>query len=172
MAVTIDATVGGATSNSYVTLAEAETYFEARLHVTNWTGATDDIKNRALVMATNRINQETFYGDRETTTQRLPFPRDNLGYLDGILLDSTIPETLKEATYELALHLISIDMSKPSVDTSNIKGVKVGSIAVDYAIDSTDNVSRNYHDLPPFVLSLLDDLSRTVSSGGAITIGR
>ena len=39
MAVVIIADVGGATSNSYVTLAEADTYFEARLHTSVWDNA-------------------------------------------------------------------------------------------------------------------------------------
>lgn len=172
MAIIIDATSGGANSNSYITLADANTYFDARLHVTTWTSATDDDKNRALVMACRRINQETFYGDRETTTQRLPFPRVNLGYLDGIYLDSTIPEILKEAQCELAIHLLGTDMSKPSVDTSNLAEVQVGSIRAKYAVDKNDNVSQSYDTLPPFVMSLLQDLSRTVSSGGYSFVGR
>ena len=172
MALVIDATLNGANSNSYVTLAEANTYFDSRLHVATWTAATDDDKNRALVMATRRIDQEDFYGDRETTTQALKFARINIGYLDGILLDSTIPLMLKEAVYELAIHLLSTDMSQPSVDTGAISEAKVGSIAVKYAIDRNDNVSTSYDELPPFVESLLADLSKTVSSGGSVYVGR
>lgn len=172
MAIIIDATQGGTNSNSYVTLLEADTYFEARLHVATWTNSTDDDKNRSLVMATRRLEQETYYGDRATSTQRLKFPRLNIGYLDGILIDNTIPEQLKEAQYELALHMMATDMSKPSVDTSAMKSVKVGNIAVDYAIDSNDNVSQGYDVLPPFVLSLLDDFSRTVNSGGSFMVSR
>lgn len=172
MALIIDATLNGANSNSYVTLEEANTYFESRLYVDTWINATDDDKSRALVMACRRINQEVFYGDRETSTQKLPFARVSLGYLDGVFLDSTIPETLKEAQYELAIHLLSTDMSQPSVDTSNMSEVAVGSIKVKYAVDKNDNVSRSYDELPPFVLSLLADLSRTVSSGGSSYVGR
>ena len=172
MALTIDATLGGANSNSYITLADANIYFEGRLYTSVWDGATDDNKNKALVMACKRINQETFYGDRATTTQKLPFPRVNLGYLDGVYLDSIIPEILKEAQCELAIHLLSTDMSKPSVDTSNLAEVQVGSIKAKYAIDKNDNVSQGYDTLPPFVLSLLQDLSRTVSSGGYSFVGR
>ncbi len=56
MAVTVIATAKSSSANSYVTLAETDTYFEGRLDVTSWTGAaTDDIKNRAIVMATGRL---------------------------------------------------------------------------------------------------------------------
>jgi len=172
MAVVIDATLGGANSNSYVTLAEADTFFEARLYIDVWDDSTDDSKNRALVMATRRIEQETYYGDRETSTQALKFPRINIGYLDGILLDGGIPELLKEAQCELALYMLSTDMSKPSVDTSAIQEARVGSIAVKYAVDKNDNTSQSFDTLPPFVESLLSELSQTVSSGGVTYVGR
>ncbi len=172
MALIIDATLGGANSNSYVTLDESNEYFEARLHVQVWTDSNDDDKNRALVMACRRLGYEKYYGDRETAAQKLAFPRVGLGYLDGIFLDSTIPYQLSEAQMELALHMLSTDMSQKGVDTSNMKSVKVGSISVDYQIDNFDNVSTSYDELPIFVSSLLEDLSRTVSSGGSFSVSR
>jgi len=172
MALVIIADVGGTNSNSYVTLAEANTYFDARLHTSSWTNANDDTKNKSLVMATRRIEQEKFYGDRASTTQRLKWARINIGYLDGINMDNIIPELLKEAQYELAIHLIGTDMSKPSVDTGNIAEASVGSISVKYAIDRNDNVSTSYDMLPPFVESLLSELSATVTDGCYAFIGR
>lgn len=172
MAVAIIADVGGATSNSYVTLAEADTYFASRLYTTDWDNASVDDKSKALITATARIDQEKFYGERETSTQALAFPRTGLGYLDGIYLDGIIPTQLKEATYELAKYMLSVDMSKPSVDTGTQKKVKVGSIEVEYAIDKNDNVSQSFDTLPPFVMALLGDISRTVSNSGFIEVSR
>lgn len=172
MALIIDATVSGANSNSYATLIEAKTYFDARLHTDIWTDSTDDVKNKALAMATRRIEQEKFYGDRATNTQKLKFPRVNIGYLDGVLLDSIIPEMLKEAQFELAIHLLSTDMSQKSVDTGNIAEASMGSFSVKYAIDKSDNVSTSYDEIPPFVSSLLSELSRTVSDGCYAFVGR
>ena len=48
MTITIIATPGASNANSYVTLANAETFFESRLHKTDWTDATDANKNIAL----------------------------------------------------------------------------------------------------------------------------
>ena len=45
MAVTIDATAGGANANSYITLSEANTFVEAMIESTDvgkWTTGTDD----------------------------------------------------------------------------------------------------------------------------------
>lgn len=92
---TIDATVGGAASNSYETLAEANTYFDERLPLpTPWV-ASGDTSIRALMMATRVLNAmslphktlrrngnvEYYYTARQwtgtpaSTTQRLAWPR-------------------------------------------------------------------------------------------------
>ena len=146
MALIIDATLNGANSNSYVTLIEANEYMETRLHSQVWNDANEDDKNRALVMATRRLGYEKYYGDRETTTQKLVFARVNLDYLDGILLDGIIPEQLKEAQMELALHLLETDMSKIGTDTSSLKkeSVSVGSITTnkEFVIDDNSRVTN------------------------------
>ena len=175
MALAIDASpIGTATNNSYVTLAEADTYFDSRLNVSVWTDATTDNKNRALVQATRRIDYEEYYGDREfpDVPQVLSFPRINLGTFDGIDLDSIIPLQVKEATYELAIYMLSVDMSQPSVDTSTKSEVKIGSLAVKYNIDKGDNTTQNFDTLPPNVVSLLEDLSPSINSGAFFTVSR
>lgn len=163
MAATIDATLSGANSNSYITLADAEIYFSERLHTTTWDSATEDQKNRALIMATKRIDQEEFYGDRSTSTQKLKFPRNNLGYLDGVLLDGTIPTILKEAQCELSIHLLSVDISKPGVTSDSYSEIKIASITIKPSIDSGDNSSTSNSTLPPYVVSLLSEISRSSS---------
>lgn len=174
--ITIDATVGGANSNSYVTLAEASAYFETRLYTTNWTNADDEDKKKALVQSTRRLDYEKFYGNRKTSTQALSFPRTGLGTLDGVELDDIISRQIKEATYELAIYMLDNDMSQPSVDDSNVKRKKekVGSLEVEteYHFDSGDNVSVMNDTLPPFVESLLDGIARNVSTSGMITVSR
>ena len=107
MAITIDATVGGASANSYVTLAEWTTYMEGRLNSDAFDDATADSKNRALVEATRELTALTWQGYRVNDTQALAWPRDwvidvddpNYDYYD----DDEIPVRLKRATYELAL---------------------------------------------------------------------
>ncbi len=172
MALIIIATLGASDANSYVTLAEAESYFDARLYSAVWDNATNDDKNRALAMATKRIEQENFYGDRETTIQKLKFPRVNLGYLDGLLLDGDIPEMLKEAQFELAIHMLSVNMTLKGVASDAFKEIQVGSIKVQPAIDASDNASSAYNALPPFVLSLLSEISHTASSSSFIDVSR
>jgi hypothetical protein len=115
----LDATVGGASSNSYVTLAEANTYFADRLNSTangDWTNdstgvaRTDAVKSAALITATRRIDEEMFQGLKASTTQALKWPRVNVQDEDGLYFESdSIPERVKQATYICALELLKVD---------------------------------------------------------------
>ena len=91
MAATINATIKSETANSYVTLAEANSYFETVPDSSTWTNKTDDQKNRALISATREIDNLVFYGDRCDEDQALKFPRTNY-QVDRVELScSTIP---------------------------------------------------------------------------------
>ena len=74
MAISIDATVGGASANSYLTLSDANAIIDGLVQdddIAAWASATDDQKNRALYTATQRIDRERFLGARATDTQSL-----------------------------------------------------------------------------------------------------
>ena len=124
MAVTIDATAGGANANSYITLSEANTFVEAMISstdVSKWTTGTDDTRNRALAAATQRLDRERFIGARATDTQALQFPRTGVRkpdtyvntYATGFpfrisedyFTDEEIPDQIKRAQIELAVYL-------------------------------------------------------------------
>ena len=60
MAITITATVGSASANSYLTLSDANAIIEGLVlddDVTAWDNSTTDNKNRALFTATQRIDR-------------------------------------------------------------------------------------------------------------------
>lgn len=133
MAITVVATAKGATSNSYVTLAEADAYFEGRSDVSAWeSGATDDTKNRALVTATNRLEQQDYFGGPTDPDQRLKWPRVGTYDSDGRYHDQdTVPRPVKEATYELALALVAGDLELNDSGLEAFDSLKVGPIAID-----------------------------------------
>lgn len=111
MALILDSTIGGASANSYISRADADTFFEARYNDGGWSTLSDANKERALVAATRLIDRLSFIADRATATQRLEWPRlyvrkasrnytetgDNL-YYD----DDELPQQLKDAVCELA----------------------------------------------------------------------
>lgn len=119
MAVTLTYTPGGASDNSYVTLAEAEAYFANRLNSTvngDWTNdstgtpRSDDAKKAALITATLRIDEETFLGIKSASGQALKWPRYGVLDEDGYEFGSdTIPSRVKQATYICALELLKVD---------------------------------------------------------------
>ena len=158
MAATINATVKDANANSYVTLTEANTYFETVPDSSTWTNKTDDQKNRALISATRWIDSFVYYGDRCDDGQALKFPRNNY-QVDGVeLACSTIPINIKYAQYELARALAndSEAMTRNVGTDGNIEEVKLGDIQVKYNIQSQGTGSvNNVLDKYPWLQSYL-----------------
>lgn len=133
MALTIVATAKSSTANSFVTLAEAESYFEGRLATTTWdlAATTDDLKSRALKMATDQLELYEYAGSRTTQAQRLQWPRYGVSDYDGWNYDQdTIPRPIQEATYELALALTDGSFSVAPDQLSQFEQVKVGSLDI------------------------------------------
>lgn len=65
-AITIDATAGGASANSYATVAEGSAYFNSANYpdvAWNDSGSTDDIRGGALVLATRQLDMLRFSGN-------------------------------------------------------------------------------------------------------------
>ena len=145
MAATINATIKDANANSYVTLTEANSYFETVPDSSTWTNKTDDQKNRALISATRWIDSFVFYGDRCDDGQSLKFPRNNY-QVDGVeLACSTIPLNIKYAQYELARALANDTdaITGTTGKDGNFKEVKLGDIQVKYNTDSQGTGSIN-----------------------------
>lgn len=74
MAVAIDATVGGASANSYLSVVDATAILNERLGTAAWTDAVSDDKARALIMATKEIDSHRYSGRKFNSTQALEFP--------------------------------------------------------------------------------------------------
>ena len=168
----VDNTISGIDANSYVSLAEANDFFLGRLYSELWSNADDTKKEQALRTATRRLDMEKYYGNKTVNNQALLFPRYNLGYLDGILLDNIIPKQLKEAQCELAIHLLSTDMSQVGVNDGKVKKEKLDGLETEYFFDKNDNVTQSNDILPPHCIALLSDFSRTVSGSSTISVGR
>ena len=158
MAATITATLSSATANSYVTLAEANTYFETVPDSTTWDDKTVDQKNRALIAATRWIDTFVFYGDRCDNGQALKFPRNNYKVDDVELACTAIPNDIKYAQYELARALANeTDAITGNKGTDGTyEEVKLGDIEVKYNTDSQGvGTINNVFDVYPWLQSYL-----------------
>jgi hypothetical protein len=158
VAAVIDATLGGASANSYVTLADADAYFETVPDSTDWVSKSTDQKNRALISATRWIDVLSFYGKRCSETQALKWPREDYK-VDGIELACTlIPFGIEVATYELARALANdTDAITGSTGTTGIYDqVELGELKVRYKSSSmTPGVINNVFDVYPWLQSYL-----------------
>ena len=158
MAATINATIKDATANSYVTLTEANSYFETVPDSSTWTNKTDDQKNRSLIAATRWIDTFVFYGDRCDSGQSLKFPRNNY-QVDGVELScSTIPLNVKYAQFELARALANETdaMTGNRGTDGNFSEVKLGDIEVKYNTESQGiGAVNNIFDVYPWLQSYL-----------------
>lgn len=149
MAVTIDATVGGANANSYLTLAAAQAIVDGFVQdddVTAWASATTDQKNRALFTATQRLDRERFLGARSTDTQALQWPRTGVRRPDTYINtyavgfpfrittdyfdDNEIPVQVQYAEVVLAVYLNNNTDALGLSGLEDYKNVKIGSIDV------------------------------------------
>jgi hypothetical protein len=140
---TIVATPGAANANSYLTRAEAQAYFDARLSVAGWDDADD--QDVLLIMATRVIDaiarplktfvpaqggiaayyrtRRTWTGAPASTTQRLAWPRTGMYDGNGNSLDFGIT---------------SITVASPTiVTTSRPHGRATGDIVFVTGSDST-----------------------------------
>jgi len=121
-------------TNSYVDLADADIYFGDRLDVAAWTGATDALKEQALVTATSMLDEQRWVGIAVSATQPLAFPRIGT-YFDPrigteVAFDETeTPDRVIKATYEQAYHLLNNDGLLDS--TSSVENIKVGPIELE-----------------------------------------
>ncbi len=175
MAATINATLSSASANSYVTLAEADAYFETVPSSTQWDNKQDDKKNRALISATRWIDTLHFYGDRCDTSQALNWPRNNY-HVDRVeLVCTAIPNEIKYATFELA-NALANDTDAITGNTGD-KGlyeeVELGDLKVKYntASQATGTVN-NVFDVYPWLQSYLGAYCLGGSGGYQVRVVR
>lgn len=127
-------------TNTYATLAEANTYLEDSSNAVAWAFLDDDTRKRALISAFRLFQKLTWNGTRTGgNAQVAAHPRIGLVDCDGITYDSaTVADPVKYGQIELA-NAISVDSTiEAAANTgSNIKSLKAGSVGVDF-FNSTD----------------------------------
>jgi hypothetical protein len=135
---------GSATSNSYASAADGDTYHDKHYYASVWTAATTPNKEKALMMATRLIDESyQFNGTKKVYTSALQWPREAAvdpdrrdaiySALDNVLgpyFDSgTIPQVLQDATIEFARMLLTADRTTDplgqGMDVLNVSGINI-----------------------------------------------
>jgi len=117
--------------NSYATVSEADSYFEDRLDAAAWSSASEDIKAKALVTASQMLNGMNWFGIAVSESQTLAFPRTG-SYFEtrtGSQMPlNPIPQRIIVANYELAYHLLNNDGLLD--DTGQVESIGISSIDI------------------------------------------
>lgn len=151
-----------ADSNSYASVAQADTYHADRGN-TAWASATTSNKQIALIKATDYLERHyrgRYKGKKKTDTQALSWPRFAV-YLDGtgaeyvvpgvgtsidgsLIPDNVVPKEVIYACAEAALRALSYSDLQPDVEVGaqGVSSETVGPISVSYSGDF--NPDRKY----------------------------
>ena len=117
--------------NSFVTLDEAEAYFDERFDSDAWTntesGIDDTAKEKLLITASKRVNMFDFVGKTAEENQPMAFPRDY-----------EMPQDIKDAVCEEAYALLTgkTSVHKQNQD-DNISSISLGAGSVSYNAPSS-----------------------------------
>lgn len=118
--------------NSYVSVDDADTYFDGRLYADDWTSVSTGDQEKALVMARRVIDQQQFTGERTSADQLLAWPRTGISGVDS----STVPQDVVDAQCELALAFVRSDLTLND-DNRGVRSSRqqVGSIVTETVYD-------------------------------------
>ena len=153
-------------TNSYVEVVDATAYFNDSLRKADWAGLSTPTKSAALIEATRYLDRLDWKGEKTSSAQALEFPRDG---------DSTVPDAIKEATYEVGLRLALDPTLIDNINNqtgSNIKRVKAGDVETEF-FGTSANLDGGKQ-LFDWVHALVKDLLAGQSGGivgGAIATG-
>lgn len=148
-------------TNSYASLADADTYFLDSIRGLTWAAYTSDMRSSGLVEATRVLERQKWKGEKEISSQALAFGRTGLTGTEGE--DLTPAETLavaSEGQFEYAFALLADASLLDSNDATgtNVKAMKAGSASMEF-FRATDGAR--------FPVIVMDILGMFLASSGA-----
>ena len=139
-------------ADSYVTMDEANSYFQSRLDVAAWTESTEPMKQQALVTAASALERYKWVGVIADPDQPLAWPRigqffdPRAGYVVPL---KGVPKRIKTAQMELAYHYLNNDGVLD--DSGSVKSVQVGPIKVEGIASASASSSIVYNLVSPLL---------------------
>lgn len=99
LSASVSAAVSALVTSVYLTIDQAQAYFDTILYTSDWDNASSGDKNKALTMATRAIDSLRYIGDRTegAITSGNQFPRGT---------DTTVPQAVLDAVCEEALAIL------------------------------------------------------------------
>lgn len=147
----LDATVGGANANSYVTRSAALALLRINMEGDIDTPAVQVRLDEALIWATRLIEEQVaWYGSPVTSTQALAWPQAGVDLVGRVFPLTAIPAFLQQATAEYALALIRDALRRETLAsgalTSGLEGVKtltIDDVRIEVAQDLSMQMTTN-----------------------------
>lgn len=148
-------------ADAYVSLSAANTYFTNHGAPTQWTGATDAVKEAAIRYATQWLDAVfSWRGEVVSNDQVLDWPRAGVYDDENRYVDSdSIPRLLKDATCEAALEHLKSSLIEGKERGGKVKRTKLGPIEKEFMDGAPGERSR------PFVSQLVAPFVAYSASG-------
>ena len=126
-------------TNAYLDRDEADAYFSHHLHSSGWNAASSEDRDSSLIAASAAVDRLGFTGMVASYEQRLAWPRIRMRDREGRSISSdAVPQAVKEATCEFALHLLTTpEATKPA---PSISQKRVGDLQISYRATSSDPI--------------------------------
>jgi hypothetical protein len=172
---------GKSDANTYLSLAEANSYAESRLYSEQWSAATDATKNAALTMATRMIDaQHQFNGYKRTAEQALQWPRvecpdpdisqqqfaTSRRFIVGpYVAEDIVPKAVKDATAELAIRMLASDRTADAQGGAG--GIREVEVAGAIRVEFTD--TNPTPPIPDFVTDMLWKYATSINGASSST---
>jgi hypothetical protein len=129
----LDATVGGATSNSYGTLEEAQAYMATHVYGAEWLDLDVEVQEQSLIMATRQLEALCYLGTKATAEQALKWPRKGLTYDGHAVPSDVVPAAMKAAEFEQARLTSKTDPTAPlDAEMQGLKRIQAGSVELEF----------------------------------------
>ena len=115
--------------NSFISLEDADAYFDERFDSKEWLDADEEVKEQLLITATKKINMFDFIGEKNEVSQPLEFPR-KFG----------TPQDIKDAVCEEAISLLKDETNVHKKNQEdNISSISLGVGSVSYNTSKSDS---------------------------------
>ena len=116
--------------NTFISLDEANAYFNGRPHSEIWQSLSNTEKEQALIFATLKINSKHFVGSKLSAEQPLEFPRD---------FYPQIPAEIQYAVCEEAFVIAENSVHSKNKELG-ISSITLGSSSISYSISAACDI--------------------------------
>lgn len=154
----LTATLGASNANSYVTVEEANAYFEDRMHASSWDELDEEVKSSLLVTSSQMLDWYVKWkGLKATSTQSMAWPRTDVILPDGSEIDDDVlPLEVKTASFEQAFSNMEADRMADD-PLAGIGQLQAGSLMIKAGAEKPNQT--NAQAVPDNVQRILKDLS-------------